>query len=452
MADQHNDIEKYLRGELTPAEMHALEQKALRDPFLAEALEGAEHVGPEHFSLDIAALQQSIHEKSRKRKTKILTLHGWGLYSGIAAGLVLLAVSSYIIMLSIKQREDHNSMIAMNKMTPAEEQLMMIETPYDTAIITYPASGSGKARRDTQPEKRARQQTSRPKAETFALSTQPATKTMGPIAETANVKTVSGDEPLVKRETEKEVLADLSEPPMIVRSSDVYLDSVEVERSKSSSASGVAIQQRSARPAPVKIVRGKVMAAEDEGELPGVNVLIKGTTIGCVTDAGGNYEIALTDPDATLTFSFIGYSSAELRTMGKTELNVRMNADVSALSEVVVVGYSTNDNSDSDSPPVFEMAEPTGGRRSFNKYLEKNVNYPKAALENKIEGKVTVQFTVETNGELTDFRILKALGYGCDEELIRLIKEGPEWIPSKKDDRPVKENVKVRMKFEHPGK
>ena len=65
MTDYSNDIEKYLNGKLTPAEMHALEKKALSDPFLAEALEGAEHIGGAEFSKDVIALNENI----LKRKT-----------------------------------------------------------------------------------------------------------------------------------------------------------------------------------------------------------------------------------------------------------------------------------------------------------------------------------------------------------------------------------------------
>jgi TonB family protein len=200
---------------------------------------------------------------------------------------------------------------------------------------------------------------------------------------------------------------------------------------------------------PAKIVHGKVMSAYDEAPMPGVNVVIKGTSTGTVTDQHGNYQIALTDPEQVLVFNFIGMTSAEVRTSGKEEINVRLNEDVTSLSEVVVTGYGTSTNA-SGTTSTFEMAEPDGGRRSFKKYLEKNLQYPPAALENRIEGKVTVEFTVQPNGQLTDFKVVKGLGYGCDEEVIRLIKDGPPWTPSKRNEQPVQETIKVRLKFEHP--
>lgn len=71
--------------------------------------------------------------------------------------------------------------------------------------------------------------------------------------------------------------------------------------------------------------------------LPGVSVVIKGSTTGVSTDFDGNYNITA-GPDATLLFSYIGYASLEIQVGQQTELDVTMQEDVSELDEVVVVG------------------------------------------------------------------------------------------------------------------
>ena len=71
-------------------------------------------------------------------------------------------------------------------------------------------------------------------------------------------------------------------------------------------------------------------------------------------------------------------------------------------------------------------------------------------MEKKVDGKVTIQFTVEATGQLSDFKVVKGIGSGCDEEVIRLIQQGPTWTPAKKNNSSLKESVKVRMKFELP--
>ena len=61
--------------------------------------------------------------------------------------------------------------------------------------------------------------------------------------------------------------------------------------------------------------------------------------------------------------------------------------------------------------------------------LFRSLKKPKQAIENQITETVEVEFKVNKKGELSDFKIIKSLGYGCDEEAIRLIREGPKWLP-----------------------
>ncbi|NJN42104.1 MAG: TonB family protein [Flammeovirgaceae bacterium] len=169
---------------------------------------------------------------------------------------------------------------------------------------------------------------------------------------------------------------------------------------------------------------------EDKTPLPGVNVMVKGTTTGTVTDINGSYVVDFTTNISTLVFSFIGLQTLEV-TPTSSELNVQMNLDIAQLSEVVVVGYGMEEQKTN---PTIEMAEPHGGRKAFNKYLEDNLIYPAEAIENKITGKVTVEFLVKSNGELTGFTVVRGIGNGCDDELIRVIKNGPSWTPSKRNN------------------
>ena len=76
------------------------------------------------------------------------------------------------------------------------------------------------------------------------------------------------------------------------------------------------------------------------------------------------------------------------------------------------------------------------------------MRYPQQALQSKVKGKVTIEFTVASDGTLHDFSVMKSLGYGCDEEVTRLVKEGPKWSPSTEDNVAIESNVKVKMKFD----
>jgi len=93
-------------------------------------------------------------------------------------------------------------------------------------------------------------------------------------------------------------------------------------------------------------ISGKVTSLEDNAAIPGVNILIKGTTNGTVTDVDGDYKITLPNGTSTLVFSSIGYTSEEVVVGSQSIINVELSPDIQALSEVVVVGYGTQKKSD----------------------------------------------------------------------------------------------------------
>lgn len=82
------------------------------------------------------------------------------------------------------------------------------------------------------------------------------------------------------------------------------------------------------------------------GPLPGASIVVKGTTIGAVSDFDGNYSINAPEGATTLVFSFIGYSTQEVPINGRTTIDVTMSEDAQSLSEVVVVGYGTQRKAD----------------------------------------------------------------------------------------------------------
>ncbi len=88
------------------------------------------------------------------------------------------------------------------------------------------------------------------------------------------------------------------------------------------------------------LVIGKVVDSSNEG-IPGVNIIIKGTFTGAITDVGGNYSIYVKSEKATLQFSFLGYVSQEVIVGNKKTINVVLKEDMQTLDDVVIVGYGT---------------------------------------------------------------------------------------------------------------
>jgi uncharacterized ubiquitin-like protein YukD len=87
-------------------------------------------------------------------------------------------------------------------------------------------------------------------------------------------------------------------------------------------------------------VSGRVVDAKDKSGLPGVNIVVKGTSIATATDVNGNYQIAIPQNSRMLVYSYIGYQSQEIGVYNE-QMNVSLNPDYNKLEEVVVVGFGT---------------------------------------------------------------------------------------------------------------
>lgn len=435
MANRQHDIEKYLRGEMTPAERHALEKAALNDPFLQDALEGAEELQANEFSNDLNAVNHLLQNRISK-KNKVISLWGWS--ARIAAGLVLVAASVALFWNVFNQQPTNELALTKTEETLATPPNQISDTVAVDASTTKPEASQSS---ETKPLANNR----------LAL----VEENLEEDKEVTEEAIVLAEEPKVieqpaldlgDKEADQAQAAPVISPPAEVPSETREISKTKVARRDAKPAEGYISQQKEE---PSTTVKGKV-TTEDGIALPGVNVVIKGTATGTVTDVYGNYQLPVLDPNQSLVFSFVGMESQELAVLDKQNVNVQLEPDVSSLSEVVVVGYSASD--DENEEPKIELATPEGGRAAYKQYLEKNLRYPDLALENNIEGRVTIQFTVDSFGKLSDFKVIKGLGFGCDEEVIRLIQQGPKWIPTKKDSEPVSDNVRVKMRFKSPKK
>ncbi|GCC53144.1 TonB-dependent receptor [Chryseotalea sanaruensis] len=92
-------------------------------------------------------------------------------------------------------------------------------------------------------------------------------------------------------------------------------------------------------------VSGRVTSSDDGSPLPGVNIAEKGTSNGTISDTNGNYGLAVKS-GSTLIFSFVGYASQEVEIGGRTTIDIVLETDILALSEIVVVGYGQQEKKD----------------------------------------------------------------------------------------------------------
>lgn len=143
-------------------------------------------------------------------------------------------------------------------------------------------------------------------------------------------------------------------------------------------------------------VSGKVTDENGAG-LPGVNVLVKGTTRGTITDIDGNYSILTTGEDDILVFSFIGYISQEVPVGTKTDIDIQLAPDVSQLNEVVITGYNE-----------IEKKQLTSSVTTIEKKEIADVSQP--SIDKMLQGRIPGLNIVSSSGEVGAVPVVKIRG------------------------------------------
>lgn len=118
---------------------------------------------------------------------------------------------------------------------------------------------------------------------------------------------------------------------------------------------------------------------------------------------------------------------------------ISKDTSVNDLDEVVVVGYENNGKVYSEEVFTTVDENPTyiGGIKEMYKFIGQNLRYPLEAHRQNIQGKVFAKFIIRKDGSTSDIKVLKGIGFGCDEEVVRIIGMLPKWNAGKQNGKPV---------------
>ncbi|MES2417906.1 MAG: energy transducer TonB [Bacteroidota bacterium] len=157
-------------------------------------------------------------------------------------------------------------------------------------------------------------------------------------------------------------------------------------------------------------------------------------------------------------YSFIAAFKLEGFESKSGEEPAKLSNNYTELPSITFTGYSTPKNEVADegdntvydyvslnAPPIYP-----DGMDKFYKFLGSTMKYPVAALENNIQGITYVSFTVEKDGSLVDIKINRKLGYGIDEEAVRVMKLSKAWIPGFQNGKAVRVKYSIPIKFALP--
>lgn len=131
----------------------------------------------------------------------------------------------------------------------------------------------------------------------------------------------------------------------------------------------------------------------------------------------------------------------------EVELDVEIDEETVIEAVVEVEEEEVEEEVDKVFTIVEDQATPEGGMTSFYKYISKNLEYPRQAKRMGVQGRVFLEFIVDKDGTITNVKVLRGIGAGCDEEAMRILKESPKWKPAKQRGRPVKQKMTFPINF-----
>lgn len=173
-----------------------------------------------------------------------------------------------------------------------------------------------------------------------------------------------------------------------------------------------------------------VMARSKTADAISVNPSVAGANKTGLYDSNKRSEPDSVQPVAETAFMYRKQANDSLK-----DLNIVMQPLKEGMSEVVVVELGVKNKAFNQPPAKFEQLEPAEGWTNYNNYIVQNLKEPGEIKQKTIAGSVELSFDVNSEGQAINIKIEKSLCNSCDEEAIRLLKNGPKWKQKNKKGR-----------------
>ena len=431
------ELKNYLEGRLSPGQQHDLERKALNSAIEGDALEGWESHDVEYLMYDMTLLRERLAKKSSRKA---------GIWMAVAAAVLLIVGVGSVFKFWLSEEGDKQPIALQEEVPqPQEESVAVVKTAPQVEEESEKVVELAKQEKAIIQQSQSKAKVEKPEEKFIALNSTPPKKIVAINDEVMSEESFEMEDlAMVEMEIPTEEISSKKQDKMNVRNKMKVTGAV----SRSVSAS---------MPSDGTYTVFGLVTDENEESLPGVSIVVKGSDLGTVTNIDGYFSIDLQGEKNTLQFQFIGYVTTERVVTNEVALKVQLSQDMLALEEVVIVGYGTQSSSaitgsastveTDDFENSYEKARPSDGWDALAQYIEKNKEMPKEALQKGISGRVKLKLTISARGEITNIEVKKGLGYGCDDEAIRLIKSTGIWIPARQNDEAVESTQNYRINF-----
>jgi TonB family protein len=425
-------IKAYLSGTLSHAQTHEFEKAMLNDAVLRDMVEGYEISKDKNIDFNSvnASLSKRLQNRVGEEQQEIYPL--WKrvpVYARAASVLLFLGIGAYFLT---KNTSSENAQ-KIASVQPSESKNIPQSAPpivAENEPIAQENSVVSKQKMKTEMDKVQSEkvvafeqkkvaETSRGgvKPDTI-LSTSYNDLKVEKSAEIPDKEVVAKSEatpkpePVIAYETQSSRAA---APAPVMKSDETYTKS----RAKATSRNVDNIEQRTGKPFASNIV---ILNEDSNKPVPNVSIISEDKTLG-KTDENGRFNLENTQLGDKINLVAPNFENTEIM-VNKTTPDLFY---IRPKSELIFIDLKRNKTWKYN--PAEHPAQPSVSPDEYLEYLQKNLKKPKQAVDNQIVGTVEVEFKVNKKGELSDFKIIKSLGYGCDEEAIRLIREGPKWLP-----------------------
>ena len=197
-------------------------------------------------------------------------------------------------------------------------------------------------------------------------------------------------------------------------------------------------------------VNGTVSERVTGKPVPGSVIVIKGTTIGTITDAQGNYQIMVNSKDDQLIISMVGYRTQEVSVGNNKTINVLLEHGILELDfseENKLIIQRNKPESKGEYVYVEELPAYPGGTEALHQFLMSNMVYPENAKKKGIQGTVLMTYIIDANGEVTSVKIIRGVEPEIDQEAMRLTKTIKGWKPAAQNGKPVSTTITMPIEF-----
>jgi len=145
----------------------------------------------------------------------------------------------------------------------------------------------------------------------------------------------------------------------------------------------------------------------------------------------------------------MGTHSLELNCKGEVKKQeIKINGSFTPIIYMTFTGEGPPKNPGNEYFATDDAAQFPGGAREMMKFLRDKISYPKNALEHGIKGTVFLQFKVDETGKISDVKVLRGIGGGCDQEAMRVVKIMPLWKPAQFEGKPTTSLFTLPVKFD----